>query len=108
VAELELASVVRQLRAELNEAMSEAGDERLRFELGPVELTLTVTVSREATPGAKIRFWVVEAGADVRASRAAEQEIKLILTPRDMEAPPGPDGRPGPPLIEGKPVPGER
>ena len=50
---LELASLIRQLRAELNEAMDEAEGERLRFELGPVELSLTVTVGREAAPGAK-------------------------------------------------------
>ena len=48
---LELASVIRQLRAELNEAMDDAEGERLRFELGPVELSLTVTVGRDATPG---------------------------------------------------------
>ena len=107
MADLGLASVVRQLRAELNEAMDDAADERLRFELGPVELCLTVTVSREATPGAKIRFWVVEAGADARVSREAAQDIKLVLTPRDMKAPLGPDGKPAPPLIRGKPVPGE-
>jgi hypothetical protein len=53
---LELASVVRQLRAELNEAMDAAEGERLRFELGPVELSLTVTVGREATPGARSAF----------------------------------------------------
>ena len=108
MAGLELASVVRQLRAELNEAMDEAEGERLRFELGPVELSLTVTVSREAAPGAKIRFWVIEAGADARISRDAVQDIKLVLTPRDMKAPLGPDGKPVPPLIEGKPLPGER
>jgi hypothetical protein len=108
MADLELAAVVRQLRAELNEAMAGAEDERLRFELGPVELSLTVTVGREAAPGAKIRFWVVEAGADTRISREAVQDIKLVLTPRDMQAPLGPDGKPAPPLIEGKPVPGER
>jgi len=107
MAGLELASVVRQLRAELNEAMAEADGERLRFELGPVELNLTVTVGREAKPGAKIRFWVVEAGADATISREAVQDIKLVLTPRDMEAAPGPDGKPASPLIKGKPVPGE-
>ena len=31
---VELASVVRQLRAELNEALADAWGERLRFELG--------------------------------------------------------------------------
>jgi Trypsin-co-occurring domain 2 len=107
MAGLELASVVRQLRAELNEAMSEAEGERLRFELGPVELSLTVTVGRDATPGARIRFWVIDAGADAKISREAVQDIKLVLTPRDIQAPLGPDGKPVPPLIGGKQVEGE-
>lgn len=105
---LELASVLRQLRTELNEAMDDAEGERLRFELGPVQLSLTVTVGREATPGAKIRFWVVEAGADAKISREAAQDIKLVLTPRDMKAPLGPDGKPMAPLITGDEVAGER
>jgi hypothetical protein len=54
VAGVELASVIRQLRAELNEALADAEGERLRFHLGPVEMSLTVTVGREAAPGAKI------------------------------------------------------
>jgi hypothetical protein len=105
---LELAAVLRQLRAELSEALEDAEGERLRFELGPVDLSLTVTVGREATPGAKIRFWVVEAGADARISRESVQEMRLVLTPRDMQAPPGPDGKPVAPLITGKEVAGER
>ncbi len=104
---LELASVVRQLRAELNEAMDESEGERLRFELGPVELSLTVTVGREATPGAKIRFWVIEAGAEAKISREAVQDIKLVLTPVDVRAPLGPDGKPVPPLIGGRQQQGE-
>jgi hypothetical protein len=104
---LELASVLRQLRAELNEAMDEGEGERLRFELGPVELSLKVTVGREAAPGAKIRFWVIEAGADAKVSREAAQDIKLVLTPRDMGVPLGPDGKPVPPLISGRQQPGE-
>lgn len=104
---LELASVVRQLRAELNEALEESEGERLRFELGPVELSLTVTVGRDAEPGAKIRFWVIEAGADAKISREAVQDIKLVLTPRDVTVPLGADGKPVPPLISGKRQPGE-
>lgn len=104
---LELASVLRELRAELTEALEEADNERLRFELGPVELTLTVTVGREAGPGAKIRFWVIEAGADATISREAVQNIKLVLTPWDMKAPLGPDGKPRPPLVSGPRQPGE-
>jgi hypothetical protein len=104
---VELASVVRQLRAELNEALDEAEGERLRFELGPVELSLTVTIDREAAPGAKIRFYVVEAGADAKISREAAQDIKLVLTPRDVEALVGPDGQPASPLISGRQQSGE-
>ena len=105
---LELASVVRQLRTELNDALDDSEGERLRFELGPIEVSLTVTVGQEATPGARIRFWVVEAGVDAKISREAVHEIKLMLSPRDMAAPLSPDGKPHAPLIAGKEVEGER
>ena len=105
---LELASVLRQLRSELNEALDGAQGERLRFELGPVEVSLTVTVGREAAPGAKIRFWVIEAGADAKVSREAIQDIKLTLTPVDTQAPVGLDGKAAAPLIKGDAMKGER
>lgn len=105
---IELASLVRQLRAELAEALADGEGERLRFELGPLELTLTMTIGREAAPGAKIRFWVVEAGADAKISRESVQELKLVLTPRDMWAEPGPDGKPMSALIGGPALPDER
>jgi Trypsin-co-occurring domain 2 len=104
---VELASVVRQLRAELNQALADAQGERLRFELGPVEMSLRVTVGRDAAPGAKVRFWVIEAGAEARVSRESVQEIKLVLTPVDTQAPPGPGGKPASVLIEGGAVDGE-
>ena len=69
---------------------------------------LTVTVSREAAPGAKIRFWVIEAGADATLSREAVQDIKLVLTPVDTQAPVGPGGKAAAPLIKGRAVEGER
>ena len=105
---VELASVVRQLRAELNEALADAEGERLRFELGPVEMSLRVTVSQEGGAGAKVRFWVIDAGADSKLSRESVQEIKLVLTPIDTQAPPGSSGKPAAPLIEGSAVEGER
>ena len=105
---VELASVVRQLRAELNEALADAQGERLRFELGPVEMSLRVTVGQEGGAGAKVRFWVIEAGVDARVSREAVQEIKLVLTPVDTQAAPGLGGKPASVLIEGGAVDGER
>src|ERR1019366_2329495 len=53
-------------------------------------------IEGEATPGAKVRFWVIEAGAGAKVSREAAQEIKLVLNPRDTKAPLGPDGKPVP------------
>jgi hypothetical protein len=60
VERVELAQVIGQLRRELSVAMREGEGEDLRFELGPVELELTVGVSKEAGPNAKVRFWVIE------------------------------------------------
>jgi hypothetical protein len=43
----ELAQVIGQLRRELSAAMRDGEGVDLRFELGPVELELTVAVSKE-------------------------------------------------------------
>lgn len=79
---VELAELIGQLRAELVSAMRAGKDEELRFEVGPVELELTVVVQREASAGAKVKFWVIEAGADAKASGGTTQRIKLTLDPR--------------------------
>lgn len=84
---VELAELIGQLRAELTEAMSAGEGTDLRFELGPVELELTIAVNKEAKPGAKIRFWVVELGADVSAASGSTQRIKLSLDPRRTAEP---------------------
>jgi len=97
-----LAELIGQLRAELTEAMDAGEAADLRFELGPVELELTVAVDKEAKPGAKVRFWVVELGADVKAASSATQRIKLKLDPKQA-------GRlDRKPLIAGGEEPGER
>ncbi|QXE32987.1 hypothetical protein KQY30_00420 [Streptomyces sp. GMY02] len=99
---VELAKMVRQLRAELTEAMREGENADLRFELGPVEMELTIAVEKEAGPGAKVRFWVVELGADARVAHHTTQRITLTLDPRRAGEP---DRRP---LISGTEVDGER
>ncbi|MFD4641111.1 trypco2 family protein [Lentzea sp. NPDC058436] len=97
---VELADLIGQLRAELTEAMHAGENEDLRFVLGPVELELTVAVTKEAKPGAKVKFWVVELGADVSISSATTQTIKLILDPRRR-------GETTSPVISGREVQGE-
>lgn len=79
---VELAELISQLRAELSDALHAGEDSDVRFELGPVELEVTVAAAKEAKPGAKVRFWVVELGADGSASSSSTQRIKLSLEVR--------------------------
>lgn len=78
---IELASVIRDLRAELEAAVAAADDAALVFELGPVELEVSVAVDRSASAGAKVRFWVVESNAGGAVESTRTQRIKLVLTP---------------------------
>jgi hypothetical protein len=98
---VELAELIGQLRAELTEAMRAGDREELRFELGPVELELTLAVSKEVKPGAKVRFLVVEVGADASVASSGTQRIKLTLDPRRA-------GHPGRPFVSGDEEQGER
>lgn len=79
---IELASVIRDLRDELETAVAAGGGEELRFELGPIELELAVAVERSGSAGGKVRFWVVELSGERKMDATDTQRIKLTLTPR--------------------------
>lgn len=79
---IELASVIMDLREELGRAISAGEGEALRFELGPIELEVSVAIEAGVQAGAKVRFWVVELGAQGNVDSTSAQRIKLILTPR--------------------------
>ena len=100
---VELALVISRLRAELAAAIAAGEAEDLRFELGPVELELTVGVDREAGPSGKVKFWVLELGADAKRTSRTTQRIKLVLEPRLPGR--GKDVRP---LVAGEQLLGER
>lgn len=91
---VQLAQLISQLLQDLSVGMREGEREELRFELGPVELELTVAVSKEAGPNAKVRFWMVELGAN---AKVASQRIMRTLAPRRR-------GIAGKPLISGSEV----
>ncbi|MFD8979382.1 trypco2 family protein [Streptomyces sp. NPDC059564] len=78
---IELTSVIRDLREELGRALAAAEGEALRFELGPIELELSVALERSGQAGAKVRFWVVESGAEAAVSAVSTQRISLALQP---------------------------
>lgn len=79
---IELAVVIRDLRAELEAAVIAADGAGLQFELGPVELEVSVAVERSAASGAKVRFWVAEASGEGKLGSTGTQRIKLSLTPK--------------------------
>jgi hypothetical protein len=96
-----LADVIRDLRAELEAAIVAGDGAALRFELGPVELEVSVAVEHSVSGGAKVKFWVVEAGADGKVGSTGTQRVKLSLTPKMAV-----DG--ASPLVSGQAMPGER
>ena len=79
---IELSAMISELRRELDQAIEAGADERLRFELGPVEVEVTVGLDSKGTGAAKVRFWVVELGGDGEVARSSLQRIKLTLQPR--------------------------
>ncbi|MFF8787462.1 trypco2 family protein [Streptomyces sp. NPDC015125] len=78
---IELATVIRDLREELEQAVVAAEGERLRFELGTIELEVSVALERTGNAGAKVRFWVVESGANAAVNATRTQRITLALKP---------------------------
>lgn len=79
---IELASVIRDLREELERAVVAGADQALRFELGSIELEVSLAVERSDEVGGRVRFWVVEAGGEHKRDTGDTQRITLSLTPR--------------------------
>lgn len=98
---VELAEVIRELREELERAIAAGEGAALRFELGPVELDVSVAIQTGAQAGGKLRFWVVESSAGGNVDHTSTQRIKLVLSPRF-----GPNG--ASPLVSGGAVQRER
>ncbi|RLK61868.1 trypco2 family protein [Actinokineospora cianjurensis] len=78
---MDLVELVGHLREQLAEAMTAGAGADLRFEVGAVEVEVSVVVEREAKAGGKAKFWVVEVGTDAKVARHHTQRVKLSLTP---------------------------
>ncbi|MFI6011690.1 trypco2 family protein [Streptomyces sp. NPDC051243] len=98
---IELSQVIGELRRELDLAMSAGAGERMRFELGPVEVEASITVEQSTDAGAKVRIWVVDVHGGGKLAETSAHRIKFTLTPKL-------DGHTGPPEIAGDAVAGER
>jgi hypothetical protein len=84
---LELAALIRGLRAEIAQAWQEGQSSEIGFEAGPAEIEVTVHAEKSATAKGGVKFWVVTADAGGSLARGTTQRVKLSLTPRDRGNP---------------------
>lgn len=91
---LELAEVIQALRQELITAQQQGQSETIKFNLNSVEVELETVVEKEidGKAGGKVKFWVVDANAELNGKykHAAKQKIKLSL--EAVEIVKNPDG----------------
>ena len=76
-----LAEAIEELRAEILSAMTMGANAPFQFKLHPIEIELTVTLTRDASARAGIKFWVVDAGAEGKLGQSSTQKLKLTLEP---------------------------
>ena len=76
-----LSSALDALRLELEQAWAASQGQRIRFRVGDVTMTIQVVARRERGGGGKLRWWVIEAGAEAKAADETTQTLVLTLTP---------------------------
>jgi hypothetical protein len=87
-----LSAALEGLRQELETAWSDSQGRLVRFRAEAVTVRFEVQAKTDTKLGGKVRWWVVEAGADRGTGRQATQTLELTLTPQlyDDEGEPGP------------------
>jgi hypothetical protein len=78
---ISIADAVDHLRAELAEAWRRGAGQSVQFTLGPVKVSLDVTVSRSQEAAGGVRFWVINADAGVGREKAQTQRVELEFSP---------------------------
>lgn len=82
-----LGQTIKDLRAELLEALREGAGKELRFRLKPVELELSLGITASLDGKAGVKFWVLELGGGGKLENVTGHKLKLVLEPI------GPEGR---------------
>ncbi len=100
---LGLSVALEGLRQELQAALEAGRDQRVRFRVSEVSLTVQAVASKEHEGGGKVRWWLVEAGGQATRSSETTQTLTLSLTPQVYDD----QGRPAPLDVSGdQPAPG--
>jgi hypothetical protein len=76
---LELAEMIRGLRAQLFKAHQEGGDKEIHFTVEDVELELQITAEKQAAGGVSAKFYVFTGKLDGSKKDTVTQKLKLKL-----------------------------
>lgn len=76
-----LREAVGALRAELSESIAASAEERLRFEVGEMELEFQITIERVKEGSGGIRFWVVDLGGKASKASTTTHTVTIPLKP---------------------------
>ncbi len=76
-----LSAALEALREELESTWEQSAGKAIRFRVNEVTLTLEAVARRDAQANGKIRWWLIEAGGDVKTGRETTQTLVLQLTP---------------------------
>ncbi len=76
-----LASALEVLRSELEEAWEAGQDNRVRFRVSELKVTMQAVAGREREAGGKLRWYVLEAGGGAKSSAESTQTLELTLAP---------------------------
>jgi len=69
------------LHEQLQQAMEDGKDRKLRFEIKDLELEFKCGVTREGSADAGVSFWVIDLGAKGSITESKTQTVKLKLSP---------------------------
>jgi hypothetical protein len=85
VSNIPLADAIADLRSELAQAIAEGFDKDIRFKPGSIEIELSLEIKKEGTGKGSVKFWVVDAGGEIKAAQTQTHKIKLNLQLVDKE-----------------------
>ncbi|MEU8629886.1 trypco2 family protein [Streptomyces sp. NPDC048669] len=81
---IELADAVESVRNQLIEAATRGTGRPLAFEVGDIQMEFTLELRKEVKGSARVKAWVVEAGADAGRTTGQTHKVAFTLKPRDV------------------------
>ena|SRR5665213_4591666 len=84
--DITLGELIMQLRRELDAAQRDDPENPIRFEVGPIELETTLSVTRAQQGQAGLVLKVLSLGGQRSKGSTDTTRVHLLLTPKDLRA----------------------